>query len=162
MMNSLIRKPFRSLWDSGDVRDEFFGPFEQTFNELISQFFSDATRSKIVTTGGLPKMDIGIEGEEFVIHAIVAGVDPENIKIEQTPHGTVRISGQAESLPENGNYPIRETSRKKFIREVTIPETLKDVDPKASIKNGILTLKWPLPKGVTEKAANKVIPIQQE
>lgn len=161
-MGALLRRPVSSLWDVGGARDEFFGPFEQTFNELINQFFSNTTHNKVVTSGGLPKMDIGTEGKYFVIHAIVAGVEPENVKVEQTPQCTVRISGQSESLPEDGNYPIRETSRRQFMREVTLPDILKEVEPQASIKNGILTLKWLLPKGVTEKVANKVISIKKE
>ena len=141
------------------LREQFFAPFEQVFDQFFSDFWDHSHMDKIKSTGTLPRMDIGTEGDNFVIHAIVAGVKPEDIHVEMLPQGYVRVSGQVEQLPQNGVYAYREISRRQFVKEVKLPEALKDVDPEASIKDGILTLAWPLPKGVN-KAVTREIPIR--
>lgn len=166
-MTNLVR---RRDWDlvPGYDRDQFFAPFEQIFDQFFTDFWKAPVLDKLKASSGMPRMDIGTEGDYFVIRANVAGVDPDNVKVEMTPEGTVRISGHAEKLPEEGNYAVREISRRQFVREVALPEALRSanfnncVNPEATIKNGELTLKWPLPKEVKSQVAARPISIKRE
>ena len=101
------------------------------------------------------------EGEDFVISVNVAGVEPEDLKIE-TQEDVLRISGcsHAEIKEDGVTYYIKELTQKQFCREVKLPDYVEG-DPEAVVKNGILTLKWEIRRQrVTPKT--KTITVKQE
>jgi HSP20 family molecular chaperone IbpA len=51
----------------------------------------------------------------------------------------------SEEVQTKGKYAIRELKKSSFSRTISLPSWVQD-DPDASMKDGILTLKWPLPK----------------
>jgi HSP20 family protein len=147
--------------DLSHLRDSFFFPIEQVFDNFFDEFWG---ASKTFSRSGFnyPKMDVTITGDDFTIRAAIPGVDADEIKVEVID-GVVRISGEMseEFKSEEQNYYVKELCKRKFSREVQLPEDVVDDNPEASLKNGILTLKWKT-KIKEEKTKPKIIPIKTE
>jgi HSP20 family protein len=144
------------------LRDQLFSPLELVFDDFFSNFWKNGSLDKIKATAGYPKMDIGNEGRNFVIRAAVPGVNAEDLKIE-LENSTVRISGRmAEEYctPENHPYYVKELCKRTFSRTITLPENVSG-DPEATIKDGILVLKWEIPEEVNPNAP-RIIQIKKE
>jgi HSP20 family molecular chaperone IbpA len=155
-------------------RDSFFTPFEQVFDQIINEVKTPGFFDKVKANSGYPKMNIWQDDKEFGITVNVAGVDPDNLKIE-IEDNLIRISGQAfrKGLGEGTGlrgtegitqYFIKELTEKQFVREVKLPKKILDgpnaSEPNACVKNGILTLTWSLPE--IKKPTIKTIAIKQE
>lgn len=142
-------------------RDSFFAPFEQVFDQLFNEVrapaFFDRAKSNV-----LPKMNISESGNDFTITVNVAGVTPEDLKVE-VEDKLLRITGKAhtESEEKETYFYIKELTQRQFCREVKLPENIEG-DPEASVKNGILTLKWKFPEIKEEPSKVKVIEVKQE
>jgi HSP20 family molecular chaperone IbpA len=156
--------------DLPDVRDHFFGPFEEQFNRFFDDFF--AVKRKPLSHG-FPKVDLYTHDEKFVIEYAMAGVDPADVTIELSdePHDfgsdygrKLKVSGKMSKDFEHVQdavYHVKEMSRKSFTRTVILPENVKS-DPVATFKNGMLTLTFELPKKEEDKPKVKNITIQTE
>jgi HSP20 family protein len=83
-------------------------------------------------------------GEDVVIQADIAGVDPGDLEIT-TMGNTVRITGEtkAEKESEDKNWVFRERSYGKFYREITLPDYADLGKAKAEFEHGVLTLTVP-------------------
>lgn len=144
------------------LREQLFAPFEQVFDNFFDNFWKSPVLDRAKSYNGYPKLDIGIENGDFVVRATVPGIPPESVNVSITDR-TVRISGSnAEKTPENAQYYVREISRRSFVREFKLPDNVPDKDPEATIKDGLLILRWELPKEVTSKEAPRQIPIKRE
>lgn len=151
-----------SLGQLSLLRDDAFFPIQQTFDNLFQEFFGnrgfDCTKGK----NGYPKMEVGIEGDCWVIRAAMPGVPEDNIVVEcdeSDSRPLVRIQGQMADeyqSPEHvSQYYIRELRKTKFSREVFLPKGLVG-EPTAVFKDGLLTLKWQLPKPALEDTSSKL------
>jgi HSP20 family protein len=148
--------------DLSILRDQLFAPFEQVFDNFFDNFWKSPVLDRAKSFTGYPKLDIGMENGDFVVRATVPGIAPENVSVAIKDR-TVRISGSnTYKSPENSQYFVREISRRAFVREFTLPDNIPDKDPEATIKDGILVLRWELPKEVTSKEAPRNIPIKRE
>ena len=146
------------------MREDFFFPIEQHFNNIWNEFFGGQMLNSVQGKSGYPKMDILNDETEFTIRAMVAGVAPENVKVEVLPEGRVRISGKVEWENHNNEaFYVKELRTSAFSREVQLPESLRNYneDPEASIKDGVLTLKWKLEKK-SIAPESRVIEIKKE
>ena len=143
-------------------RDSFFGPFEQVFDQLINEFKGPSFFDRVKSNSGYPKMNISETGNDFDITVNVAGVAPEDLKIE-VEDKILRISGKTHGQEENEDtcFYIRELTQRQFIREVRLPENIEG-EPEATMKNGVLNLKWKLPEPQIEEKKIKTITIKQE
>ncbi len=100
-------------------------------------------------------VDVWENEEEIVIQAPVAGV--ENDDIEIIIEGDVlKIKGERPNTTEvkEENYLLKECYWGSFGREISLPESIKKEDVKASVEKGILTIK--LPKKEQEQEGKKI------
>ena len=98
-------------------------------------------------------VDVFRSKDDIIIQSTIAGTDPANIDISITKD-TVTIRGRRNSEEEikSKDYYHRELYWGSFSRSVILPN---DIDPdrsKASMKNGILTIRLPL----ADKSVQKI------
>jgi len=158
LLNSLIK------------RDDLFWPVQQSFNSIIDEFFNKSNVSSIKGKFGYPKIDVITNEKEWIVQAVVAGCDPENVKIEILPYNSdlrsidegynqvLKISCKINNdyIYEKGDYHIKELKSGWSERTILLPNFLEG-DPEATIKNGILKLTWQLPETRTKKEEVKRI-----
>jgi HSP20 family protein len=94
--------------------------------------------------------------DEFVILAPVAGLKPEDLKIE-VHDDVLTLSGEVKP-EENGDhqYLLREIDYGAFRRSLRLPNPVEADKAEAKIENGVLTLR--LPK--VEEARPKTIEVK--
>ena len=140
-------------------RNDFIFPIQQHFDKFFEDFFKDVNIDSVRAAGSYPKMDIVVEGEEWVIKAAIPGVSPDEVNVDYTP-GTdsnppeLIISGkmsEEHQSPDNADYFVRELKKSSFQRTLVLPKWLEG-DPEASFKDGMLRLSWQLPDWVEEVA----------
>lgn len=166
-MNSLNvrRSPFHLV-----SRDQFFGPIEQIFDEVVNGLMGSDFKS--LKSSGYPRMDVLDDGERFIVEVAVSGVNPEDIRVEVEPAKVVgdhpyaendilHISGRMSNVRSHAQYHIRELSRKAFRRSMYLPTYIRG-DPEAVFKNGLLTLSWKLEQPVRKEPNNRLISIKTE
>jgi len=145
------------------IREDLFFPIEQHFNQVFNEFFGKGALNSVVAKSGYPKMDVGIEGNQFVVRAAMPGLEVEDVHVEITPDRILRVSGQmAEEFqsPEGpGKYWAKELRKSAFLRKVALPQDLEG-DPQATMKAGILTLAWDLPRKEEVKPKTKLIEVK--
>lgn len=163
MRSSLIHGDFSHL------RDAFFSPVELAFDHFFDEFFSTPVLDFAKSNVNYPKMDVGFKGKEFMIQAAVPGVEPDALKVEVRPFGTgsvhiVRISGEMDEEFRfvDEKWSVKELCKRKFSRTIPLPLDVLDTSPVATLRNGILTLKWKLESKEAIKEEVKRIPIQVE
>jgi HSP20 family protein len=152
------------------LRDHFFAPFEEHFNKFFDDYFALQRKP---TQHGFPRVDVYEHADDFVVEFSMAGVDPNDVSIQiedQHPHRSefvehgklLKVSGKMSSEYEHrkdAQYHVKELTRKHFTRSMILPDYVKD-DPKASYKNGMLTLTFKTVKNVEEaKPLVRSIPI---
>ena len=92
-------------------------------------------------------VDVFKSGDYIIIQSTIAGTAPDNIDISITKE-MVTIRGQRtqEEKVKTSDYYHQELYWGSFSRSIILPV---DIDPdkaKASIKNGVLTIKMPIEK----------------
>ena len=97
-------------------------------------------------------VDVFLSKNHIVIQSTIAGTDPADIDISITKD-TVTIKGHRKSEEEikSKDYYHRELYWGSFSRSVILPN---DIDPdrsKASMKNGVLTIRLPLADKLDQK-----------
>lgn len=89
-------------------------------------------------------VDVFQSGNNIVIQSTIAGADPNDIDVSITKDMvTIKGSRTQEEKIKSDNYYHRELYWGTFSRSIILPV---DIDPdksKASIKNGVLTIKLP-------------------
>jgi len=106
---------------------------------------AELTANKKETSGeGQLTVDVFQTDKEIVIKSTIAGVGQDDIDISVTSEMvTIRGTRQSEEKVKNSDYYHQELYWGSFSRTVILPEEI-DVDAaKASIKNGLLTLRLP-------------------
>jgi HSP20 family protein len=146
------------------LRDTFFLPVERAFDRFFDEFWGAPKVTGYMKSNlHYPKMDVGIKGDEFVMTAAVPGVSQEEIKVEVLPDKIVRVSGEMseEFRSDDSELFVKELCKRKFAREWALPSEVEDENPIATLKNGILTLRWKM-TNKKKLPETKVIPILGE
>lgn len=146
-MNTIRR--VNSGLDFPTMRDKLFFPFEQSFDKIVREFFSDSIKDSIKSTGNYPKIDVHQDDEYWMVRAAVPGVTVDDIMVEvsESPSGDsyLSISGQMHSTYRNEREPskmaYKELYMSKFRRDISLPNYVSG-EPDAELRDGILTLKW--------------------
>jgi HSP20 family protein len=143
-------------------RDELFGPLtrqlDRMLNDVFGQDFTDGVKSK----ANFPPLDaFTTKDGQLVVKTAVAGYPPEQINVQILPEGVLEISGSSKSTNEkpDDQYHIRELSYGSFKRQLRLPENIEG-EPKAELKDGVLTLTFQLQLPEEKKPEVKHIPIQ--
>lgn len=93
-------------------------------------------------------IDVFRKGKELVVRALVAGVKPKDLDI--SVHGdllTIRGKREEENESSSEESYYRECYWGSFSRSVVLPNEVSSDDAKASMKNGILELRFPILEG---------------
>lgn len=94
----------------------------------------------------MPMLDVHQDGDDLVIEAELAGVDPKDVEIT-IENSVLRIAGTREedSKVEEGNWIRRERFSGRFERQVSLPQEIDPDAVTASAKNGIIEIRVPYP-----------------
>jgi HSP20 family protein len=87
-----------SIWKEGTLlplRDEFFGPFDDFFQEFANGFFRDFSSVRSLhTRRTYPKVDVFQEDKDLVFHAAVPGMKKDQLSIN-VENGILTIKGES-------------------------------------------------------------------
>lgn len=94
--------------------------------------------------GWTPACDVYEDGEEVVIRASLAGVDPKDVDI-RFENGVLTLKGQRKMEKEERkeNYHRVETSYGSFTRTFSLPATVDAEKIRAESKHGVLAVHLP-------------------
>ena len=107
------------------------------------------------TSSWTPPVDIREQDEQFVIHADIPGVSPENIEVTMED-GVLTISGsrEEESRTEKEGYRRVERVAGRFFRRFTLPDTANSEAITAKSHNGVLEVIIPKQAKVMPRKIN--------
>lgn len=143
------------------LKEDMFFPIQQHFDQFFNEFFKGTSLlDGVKATSGFPKMDVYLEDGNFFVKASVPGMDISNIKVEILPDNVLMLSGQiAEEYrsSEDAKTYVKELRESKFSRRITLPDWIEG-EPEATLKNGILKLKWKVTQ--QQKETSRVIEVK--
>lgn len=144
-------------------RDEVFGPVQRQLDRMYNEAFGREFLEGVKNHSTFPRLDAYTTKDgQLVVKMAVAGYPAENINVQVLPDGILEISGCAKSNGEKSEdeYHIRELTSGSFKRQLRLPDNVAG-DPKAELKDGILTLSFPLQLPEEEREPEvKKIPIK--
>ena len=126
-------------WNSMDqFRREMGRMFEQQHSS------SSEEESSIATSDWAPAVDIKETDKEFLIHADIPGVNPDDIDVHMED-GMLTIKGErdSETKEERDGYKRIERQRGTFYRRFSLPDTANADKISAKSKNGVLEINIP-------------------
>lgn len=96
------------------------------------------------SVGWTPACDIYEDGEEIVVHAELAGVEPKDVEI-RFENGVLTLKGEREMEKEDKreNYHRLEMSYGTFTRAFSLPATIDSEKIRAESKQGVLLIHLP-------------------
>ncbi|HCV00911.1 MAG: heat-shock protein Hsp20 [Dehalococcoidia bacterium] len=126
------------------VRYDPFGPP----NDLVERFFNRALGSKELTgfDEGALGVDISETDNELVVRASLPGFSEDEIDVE-LHQGVLSIKAEHRSSEANEEerYHRRERRWSTLSRRLALPGMLHDANVNAELRNGVLTLRIPVP-----------------
>lgn len=129
-----------------DMRDEFLKPFDQVFDQMLTQQFPNFTEQTGIDflKGAYPKCNIIDTTEDVQVIAEIPGLtrDEVSIKVE---NGVMTISGKQASMIKDDEvkYIRRELKHSSFKRSFELGDTLDPTKISANFENGILNITIP-------------------
>jgi len=140
-------------------RDDLFYPFQQYFDKVVDEFFTESAANTVRSKMGYPRLDVITKDGEWIVEASVPGVKLSDLHVELHPYKddshkdapdrqVLVISGRmsdAHQHSEGSHFHIRELKRSSFERRVLLPDFVTG-EPEATIKDGILRLIWKVPE----------------
>lgn len=148
-------------------RDDFFAPVQQVFDDFFSDFFRSNPLDRIKGSGGFPKMDVYEDDGKFVVSLAASGMTAKDLSVEVRPDTSYRLDAPDTVLvikgrmaeeyrtPDKAQHYLRELRASAFERQLRLPDHVKG-DPKAVMKDGILTLTWQIEPIKKEPEVKKI------
>lgn len=129
------------------VRYQPWNSMEQLRREMGRLFEGQPSaeeESNIATSDWVPAVDIKETEKEFLIHADIPGVDPDDIDVHMED-GMLTIKGERESetKEEKDGYKRVERQHGTFYRRFSLPDTANADKIRAKSKNGVLEITIP-------------------
>jgi HSP20 family protein len=88
-------------------------------------------------------LDVIVEGDEYIVSAIIPGVEADAIEIEIL-EDVVSVTGEFPTFDdEQVKYLLRERPTGKFSRKIRLPKALDVNKAKAEVRDGVLSLRIP-------------------
>jgi len=121
----------------------------------LSQMFDLPTQQNaddaINTSDWSPAVDVKEEEKQFLIHADLPGVDPNDIEVHME-NGMLTLNGERESekKDEREGYKRIERMRGTFFRRFSLPDSADGDAISAKSNNGVLEIT--IPKKATEQS----------
>lgn len=89
-------------------------------------------------------VDIYQDGNDIVVESTIAGADPKNIDIAVTDESvSIRGERRRDVRVDERDFFYRECFWGKFARSVILPQKVDPDRAKATLKNGVLTIRMP-------------------
>jgi len=129
-----------------DMRDEFLKPFDQVFDQMLTQQFPNFAEQTGIDflKGAYPKCNILDMDVAVSVVAEIPGLtkDDVNIKVE---NGVMTISGKQATVAKETEvkYIRRELKHSSFKRSFELSDTLNPSKISAKFENGILNITIP-------------------
>jgi HSP20 family molecular chaperone IbpA len=134
-------------------RDEVFAPVQRQLDRMYNEAFGRDFFEGVKSNSNFPRLDAYTTKQgQLVVKMAVAGYPAGNINVQVLPDGVLEISGSAKTNGEKteNDYHIRELTSGAFKRQLRLPDNVAG-DPVAELKDGILTLSFPLQLPEEEK-----------
>lgn len=144
-------------------REDLLFPIEQQFDKFFDQFFKKDL-SSIGQNSSFPKINAHEKNGELIISVAASGMTTDDLSVEIDQENILTLSGRmAEEYhsPNDATVYLRELRSSSFERQIQLPKNIEG-DPKASLKDGILTLKWKIKGQDSPKSKTKKISITSE
>jgi HSP20 family protein len=123
---------------------------QETMNHLWRGFGASTTEGQEMETWAVP-LDVVQQGDNFVIHASMPGVNPDNVDVSiEDDVLTIRGQSAHESEHKEGNYLMRERRSGSFYRALRLPDTVDTDQAHPSYEHGVLTIT--IPRAESKKA----------
>jgi len=136
------------------MRYQPWGNLDRLHRELNQMFEPTTARNPedtINASDWSPAVDVKEEDTQFLIHADVPGVNPDDIQVHME-NGMLTISGERESekKDEHEGYKRVERMRGTFLRRFNLPDGTDADAISAKSSNGVLEIT--IPKKSTEQS----------
>ena len=130
-------------------------PFGSNFRQAMERFFDDPFFRQpmgFMTEEGTLALDVAENDREVVVRADLPGFTKEEIDV-QMHEGVLSIRAQhsEEHEEQTDRYYRRERSWGSMSRRIALPGVVKDSPVQAQLKDGVLTLRIPLPEATQPK-----------
>jgi HSP20 family protein len=111
-------------------------------------------------TAWTPAIDVSQQGGTFKVHAELAGIEPQDVKVE-VENDALIIQGERKFEREEKNEGMQRTERQYglFYRSIPLPEGANVEQAQAKFHNGILEIMIPVPE---QQSSRRSIPVQGE
>lgn len=123
----------------------YISPYRRmaTLREAMNRIFEESMAETASEREMLLAVDVQARDDDYVITALVPGLEPDNLNIEIL-NNTISLRGEfGSSAQEDAKYLMCELPAGKFSRIITLPTALEPSKAEASIKNGVLKLVVP-------------------
>ncbi len=112
--------------------------------DLLGRVYDDRLFRAGESMGWTPSVDIYEDGEELVVRAELAGVDPKDVDI-RFENGVLTVKGERKMEKEDKkeNYHRVELAYGTFTRSFSLPATIDSEKIRAEAKNGVLGIHLP-------------------
>ncbi len=144
-------------------REDLFFPIEQQFDKFFDQFFKKDLHS-VGQNSSFPKLNAFEKEGQLVLTVAASGMTADDLRVEVDADNILSLSGRMSEeyhSPEDSTIYLRELRASAFERRIQLPKNIEG-DPTASLKDGILTLKWKLKGQDLPKSKTKIISISTE
>ena len=122
--------------------DDFFGGQLDTEANLTTTKSSNKTKQK--EEEGQLTVDVFQTDDEIVIKSTIAGVTADDLDISITNDMvTIKGSRSSDEKIKQSDYYYQELYWGSFSRSIILPEEIDADNAKASMKNGVLTIRLP-------------------
>jgi HSP20 family protein len=104
-----------------------------------------------------PAIEVAEREGQYVVHAELPGLKPEDVKVELTDD-TLVIHGERKSEHDENKGGVHRTERRygQFYRSVPLPEGVNAEQVRAKFENGVLEVTIPVPQ---QQSNRREIPI---
>lgn len=130
-------------------------------NKIFDRFLSTTAHARKKELAWIPLVDCYETDEQLIFKIEIPGVDPEDIKLE-VHSGYLYIEGMRCQVgaEQNKGFLRVERSFGRFSRYIPINQTVNCSKAEATLKNGMLMVKFPIIK--QDKRTNHSINIKHE
>lgn len=110
----------------------------------MKEFEAQLVAKKEAKEEGHLTVDVFQDGNNIIVRSTIAGADPNDLDISITKDMvTIRGHRSQEEKIKTSDYYHRELYWGEFSRSIILPTDIDPDNAKASMKNGILTIKLP-------------------
>lgn len=139
--------PVASPWGAPDILAR---PFDwmRRVSEEMDRVFEGLEWGGLADRPWVPAIDVFERKGDVVVRAELAGLGPQDVRVELTDEGLV-LEGERKSEREEKHGVLHRSERSygRFRRLIPLPQALGAKEAKAQFKDGVLEVTVPVPEG---------------